>query len=870
MHQVIRWAWRRLSKVLRSGALDRDTDEEIRFHIDMEAGHLSGSNTSENALRIAMARFGSRLRIREEVRDAHGLRWLDDARADLRIALRGVGRAPGFHATLVFTLALGITLATVIFAAADALLLRPIPYASDRTVGVWGVRDDGRAASHVGARTWAAWQEMREPFEAIAAFEYVESSWISDEGAVSVPSARVSEEFFRVLPSPMTEGRGLTPADFVDARSVVVSHRFWRQQLRGDSHVVGRALQLDGASMTIVGVLPEDFGFPNRQVGLLTPLPRRAEGVALVVIAKLLQERFATQRYVNALAWSYSQRHPDRRVVRPELRPLGEHRVITDEKRALYLLLGVALAVLAIAGLNGAHLLLFRGLVRGREMATRLALGAATGRLVRLLVTESLVCSALTVAVALPGAFIGVRVLAAYLPGTYTWQSYHDLSFDLRAMMVLAMITLSLGLVVSLGTAWMTVRQHQQLYRAGQLSGRGGALRSHRGRRILVALELALSTALLIGAGLLIESLRRVKAVDEGVDVDRLATLAVSLDAARYPDSVSRIRFTERLVQELRLVPGVEAMTVSDGMPPYGRFRAGDSLYIGERVDAVTDLGRLNVVTADTAFFGVLGIRVAAGRTFAQGDETSAERPVVIDIDLANHLWPRATPLGRRLRLGGDELWSTVVGIVADAKLGGQDDRDRNFELYRPGKNGNGRSLVTIGLRSSGNPSDLLPQAREVVRELDPVMLIWRSSAVRDDFATELSRPRFLTGLVGWFAAVGLLLGIVGLYGVIALTVSQRTAEFGVRIALGATGGRIVSQVLVEALWPVGGGLILGLLLGGAIGGALTTLLYKTSPFYAPVFVGVPMVLLFSAVIASVVPARRAAREAPVDALRVE
>lgn len=862
--------FRRLAGWRGSHRLDRDTDAEIQFHLAMEAEKLETQGVAPAAaVRAARRSFGSWIVVREEVRDAHGLTWWDDLVRDTRIAIRSVRRDPRFFAAYVTTMALGASLATAIVAAADALIYRPLPYLDPaKDVALWAESPNGRSFPRVTVDAWRSWRQIGGPFDALAAYDNRGSEYSGPDEATSIATAFVSADFFRVLEAPAALGRTLDSSDVRTGTSVVVSHRFWSRRMGRSPDAIGKAVLLDGRATTVVGVMPRDFGFPYFQTEAWRPLADEgSDRYAVEMVARLTVPADVAQATLAGLAASVP-RDSVGSLTSLRIRPISAGRFGTVGLPVRVLLAG-AFAVLAIAAINGANLLLLRGAGRRREFSVRIALGAGRGRLIRQLLTETAVLAAVTAIVALIAARIGVAVLASAMPAEFTWQRLHEVELSGRTVAVGLAATVGLGLVLGWWPALDAARTEAMVHRAGQLSPGRSSMRSQRGKSLLIGLEFAVSTLLLIGAGLLFRSFTKVHRVDPGIEIDRLAVLSLGLSPARYPDSASRASIAMRLEADLRAVPGVADLTMTDGTPPQTSMGFPDSLWIEGREAPLPNAGPINQVGADTGYFRVIGTPVVGGRRFNTLDYGSRDNPVVIDPDLADRLWPGADPVGRRFRFGRSDDWSTVVGVAGNATLGGQDDREQHFEVYYP-KPPTVGSRVFVAIRTNGDPAALIRSIEQVVRRLDPLLPIWTASTMTQEFSQRLTKERFMAQLVSAFALVGLALAMIGLYGVVSQSVGHRTTEIGIRVALGASSARIVREVVVGTVAVA----LAGIAIGGATAALLarqaTPLLYQVSPLDPITFGAVPVVLVLGASLAAAIPSRRAAAVSAVQALRAD
>lgn len=864
--------WRRLRALFRSPAVSRDLGDEMAFHLEMEAAkHEARGLSPGEARRLAQREFGSTIRVREESRDAHGLAWWDGLMADLRTAARGIRRAPGFHLLLAGTLALGLGLAATILAAVDAILLRPVPYVdADRTVEVW-VREEDGEAHRMTMNGWHAFAAQNGIFESVAAWDQRGVEYSGPDAATVLAAAAVSRDFFRVLPVPARLGRTLIDTDYTSGDPVaVVSFRFWRARMGSDPAAVGKSLTLDGKPVTVVGVLPPDFGYPRRAVDVWVPMPRESSDMYVVwVLGHLQGDRAGAARAADAFARAVGREDPSLGLEGGvEFRPFAAVRANRGAERALLLMTAAVLAVLLVSALNAANLLFFRGLGRRREFAMRLALGAGKLRIMRQLLVEVLLVALAASVAALGLARLGIGAMAALLPAEYTWQSMHDIMLSGRVIEGVFLGSVVVAILVGLVPALRAAHSDPAVFRSGGLGSAGATERTGRLRMRLVAAQLALATLLMVGGGLFARSFVALNRVDLGIDVDRLAVLDLQLSRSRYPDRAARAAFTERLDERLRAIPGVTGLSYTDGMAPQTAIHFPDRL---EREDGSVPPGlpgEINQAMVDTAYFRLAGTPIILGRGFEPSDlHQQADNNVVIDQAFARWLWPTGSPLGRRFRMDG--RWYSVIGVTAHARTGGADDRERRFTIYSPVEAsglGSWRSILV----QAGNPAAVLAPVHRAVRALDPLQPIAGVSTAQSRFDEVTRGPRFLSWLMAGFSLVGLLLGGVGLYGVLSYAVGQRTREIGVRMALGATAARIAGMVVAQAGRMALAGIVVGVILAALLTRWIQPLLFGVAPHDAAVFLGVPALLALVAALAGLVPSLRATRVEPMKVLRTD
>jgi len=861
--------------------LERDVDDEIAFHVESRVDALVAQGLDRRAARAtALGEFGDRRRYKAELlaldqgravatRRRH---VLDAVGLDLSLAVRQLGAHPGFSTAVVLTLALGAGANIAIFSLVDALLLRPLPYADPgRLVSMADVYD-GRA-SGAGQAEFHDWVETASSFEDLALSEYDAAVIPGDDrlDAERVLGTRVTAGFFDVLGARPLLGRTFLPGEDLPGRAdvIVVGHRLWQRRFGGDPGAIGRPVRLDDGIFTIVGVMPASFywvespsaefwrplgytssGRMQHQYGVVG---RLAPGVSLD----------AAQAQMTALARRAAEAYPDAKGWTVLVSPLG-----ADEAAAartpLVILAGAVGLVLLIACANVANLLLARVATRSLEMAVRTALGAGRTRLARQLLVETGVLAALGCTLGALLAFWLLPLLVTRIPPAITPAS--PVGIDARALgFALALLVLT-TLVVGLAPVRRLSRcdVFQALKPAGAISP-GGPDRRLLGRAVV--LEVALASVLLVSTGLLGASLVGLVRRDLGFRPRGVSTAEVRLPRAAYERS-ERAVFFDALLERVAAMPGVESTGGTSALPASGYY-SGFGLDIEGRPSPAewrTQSAQLCDVTP--GYFRTMGIRLVEGRDFTPDDREGAPRVGIISEGMARRFWPDGGAVGSRIAFRGSTTMMTIVGVVGDTRYGGP-AREPNATLYRPYAQAPSSELF-IAARLTGSAASIVPAVRRALREMDPSVSLVRAASLDDLVSGTLMLERALATLVAAFSLLALALAAVGLYGVVAQSVTRRTREIGVRMALGATRGQVLGLVLGQGLGLTGGGVALGLLLSAAGTRWLEALLYGVSATDARVFLAVTLVVGLVALVASYVPARRAVSIDPIAALRAE
>lgn len=860
----------RLSTLWRRGRHEEELDEELRFHLEMEIEQRMANGESRvEATRAARLAFGGPESVKESCRDAWGTRWLDEGWRDLKSAWRQLVKTPVLSAVVIASLAVGLGASTVIFSLVDAVLLRPLPYGEpERIMALWELTPQGARFS-TSDPNLLAFGEHADSLSAVAAvaFPRPQPALLRDGSRQRLSGHAVSSQFFEVLGVEAQLGRtfGAAETKMAEAsRTVVLSHRGWQRHFAGEPDIVDGTIDLDGESWTVIGILPEDFSYQG-SADIFVPYPldpdydrgdRRLDAHARLAPGFTLEQ---AHQELMTIAASLSAEYPDSNGEWSiDLRPLESYLMGQTARRANWMLLVAVALLLILACVNVSNLLLARADDRLDEMGLRLALGAGRGRVIRQLMSESLVFGLLGAAGALLLALWAIpwiRGLDILLP------RMDEMALDLRvfgALVTVAVITsLLFGLLpamrstgVSLGSAMRSRRQ-------------GSDRRGSRLRSSLVVIEVALATLLTVGAGLLLHSFEALQQVDPGFETDGVLLAQLDLPLERYGEaSEESTTFYRRLLERLEALPTVEvagATIVSPfhGPRPQNRIAHAEATHR----DAFIPI-HWRTVTPQT--FQALGIPMLRGRSFL--DDGKQHMEAVISAGLADRLWPARDPLGQSFRwIGPEGPLFEVVGVVdevQDLELGGTPPPT----VYLPHQLV-GWPTMTLVLRGNGPLEPLGRALRGIVAELDPLLAISEMETLSDRRRQALGQPLLSFRLVALAALIAVALSAVGVYGVMAYAVSRRRRELGVRLALGARAAQLTEMVVRDGARLVFGGLLLGLLAASGLGGALRAILYQTSPLDPGVMAGVALVVLLTGLLACALPALRAGRVDPLAVL---
>ena len=798
---------------------------------------------------------------------------------DLRYALRLLRRQPAFTAIAVITLAVGVGATTAMFTVVDGVLLRPLPYAdSDRLLLLLNGRN-GRLSTSFSPPNYRD-AASSGAFAAAAAFDASSVNLTGEGEPQRLQAASVTGAFFRALGVRPRAGRAIDERDVVDNRRVVVlSDGLWRRLFGARENVVGRVLRLDGQPYEVIGVAAPGVTLPGTPdvwrplvftPANLSDAQRGAQWVGVIGRLKdgltLQQANAAVAIVADRLAREFPNTNQGRQMIAARL----QERIVRGVRPALLVLLGAVLLVLLIACVNVANLLLARAGSRAREVAVRAAVGAGRARLVAQFLVESLALGALGTMAGIAVAWASTRSLVALAPAGIPRMD--DVAIDGRALAFAAIVagatSVLFGLVPALATTASSFSQ--AIARAGRGSvGAGGT----RARRALVIGETALAVVLLAGAGLLVRSSQRLSAVDPGFSADHVLTFHIALPEAKYPTAAAVQQMVTRFVDRLGGLPGVERAAAVFGLPLDSDFSASSSFTrTGEADSADAPSAGFRVVSP--GYFAALRIPLRAGRLFDERDDSAGAEVVLINEEAARRYWPDRSPIGQQIKVavrlvtGVGTGLKTIVGVVGDVKYGGL-DVTAPPEIYLPYAQ-QPVDTLTIAVRTAGDPLDAAPAARAELAALDPELPTSDVRTMAALVVRSIAERRFTMLLLASFAAIAVLLAAIGVYGVLAYLVAQRTQEIGVRLALGATPRTVVRLFVRDGAMLAGTGLAAGLGAALAAGRALASLVFGVSTTDPATFAGVAAAMAITALAAIYVPARRAARVDPMEALRVE
>jgi putative ABC transport system permease protein len=800
---------------------------------------------------------------------------------DVRYAVRGIVHHPAFAAVILLTIALGIGANAAIFTVVNAVLLRPLPFKNVERI-VTLQHDD--PYSQVSEGEFVDYSRGMPSLPKLAAFSGATVTLTVGDEAIRTHYTRVSRDFFDVLGVKPIVGRTFAPDEFLPSakgRIVVISHALWQQQFAGDTQIVGHTLTINGTPVTIIGVMPPGFNYPDVADSFWAPWRLNTDSLwgrnnhYLRLVGSMAPGATLSQVRAQAavLDQQWMREYPD--IYQPG-RPLVavivplEEKLLGQTRPYMLALLGAVGFILLIACVNVANLLLARGESRRKEMAIRTTLGTSGSRIVRQMLTESMLLAAAGAVIGTGFAWLGTRALVRLAPGDLP--RLDQISVDTRVVVFTVAITILTGLLFGLVPAARGIRGDsvQSLRDGGKTSAISSA---HLVRSALVTTEVAMAVVMLSGAGLLIRSLAKLRGIDLGFATQHILTMDLSIPARRQYTDTTADELYRQIRQRVAHLPGVRSAAMEGALPITGDDSDWSIMLDGRVVKTIAEAatGKPDQVTPD--FFTTMSIPVLIGRPITEEDQRGSPPVVVINETMAKKLYPGVNPIGHTLKMFNPAApWVTIVGVVADVKARGFLIKTRptmyfsysqaaNTAYYQP-------STMTLVVRTVGDPVLQVNAIRSIVRSLDSHMPISRVATMDDIVGQSIASRRFTTLLLGGFAGLAVLLAGIGIYGVISFGVTQRTYEIGVRMALGASTSSVMRLVVAEGFRMALVGLIVGV--GGALmlDRLLQSLLVDVSPRDIPTFAGVVVVLAAVAAVACAVPARRATSVSPTEALR--
>jgi putative ABC transport system permease protein len=881
MFERLSQAWQWLRSILRRGALERGLDEELQFHLDQQTEKFVRAGMSPvEARRQARLRFGGVTRVQEDTRDQIRPALMDESIRDIRFGARVLRRAPGFTAAALATLAIGIGATAAIFSVIRTVMLEPLPYRDpDRLVGIWETLQDGVTQNVIAPANYIAWRERSHTLEHPGMVGHDGLTAIVNGEPENLKGLDFSYDLFAALGVQPMLGRAYTFEEDLGGKGgvIVLSHEYWQSHFGGRPEVVGTKLSTDGGPRVVVGIMPPGFTVAGDQFDFLIPFSQTPEqlrayrGRAASYGLARLRDNVPFDQALAEMRTIFSQLEKES----PELNarrnilliPIQEQMVGDLRPASLALTAAVAL-VLLVACVNVASLLLARSAAREREFGMRTAFGARRTRLVRQMLTESLI-------LALAGGVAGIvvatlchRGLLALVGDRIPIPRIEQLRLDFPVVLFTMGVALLTGLLFGIVPALVSTSHANEALRDG---GRhGGGRRLHLVLRALVVAEVAISLVLLAGAGLLVRSFIKLQGVDPGFRVDGVLTAGVDLPSTGY-DVAHAEGLLDGVLTRVAALPGVVSVAGASCQPmPYPCI--GTSFW---RVDRARpregELPSTQVRPVTPGFFKTMQIPQIAGRDFSATDTAASQPVAIVSEELVRQQFHGEDPIGHRLRVdfehvsGRDDVEWTIVGVVGNVRSRLDEPVRQTMFVPRSQRPGFG---MTLFVRTAKDPSSLAKSVSDVVHRVEPQAPV-EIRTLDAVVGNTIARPRALSILLAVFALAGLALAAIGVYGVMAYSVRERTQEIGVRMALGATERSVARLIVGQALRLVLAGVAIGLVAAMLLTRTLESLLYDVEPLDPWTFGGTALVLLAIATLAAYVPARRGMRMAPTEALRI-
>ena len=869
----------RVVSLVQTSQVERELDEELRYHLDrLIDEHMAAGLSPSEARYRALREMGGIDQRKEECRDARGLALVDSLRQDVAYALRALRKSPGFSTVAILSLAIGIGANTTIFSFVNAVLLRPLPYPdSDRLVVLQEHKLDSGEPLNVHPANFLEWHARARSFEALALVQTPPLNVMGSNGAEQIGRILMTSELFHVFKVNPVLGRGFTEEEMRPGRNqvVILGYGFWQRWFGSDPNVLGRQLAMPDGSLTVVGVAPPGFRIGATEADAFTPMtidpanPGSTGSRAFQCYGRLtpgasLNAASAEMAAIaSALRQQYGRLNDGMGVF-----VSGLHESLVREARpGLWLLMAVAAIVLAIACVNLAGLLMARGFGRRSEFAVRTALGAGRGRLVRQLVIESVVMSFCGGAAGIAIAFWATQALVALNAGALTGGISAPIGLDVRCLIFTLVMSTATALVFGLVPARQASRVDPQAALREQARGSTGDPRHHRVRSILVVAEVALAVVLLVGAGLLLRSLSHLVRVNLGFQPAETLTMGLFL-GLRPPEIRSAV--IDQILDRVEAVPGVRAAGTIQFLPLRGTT-CGTSFWQEEQA-ASRDMSRAQpteCALVSRGYFAAMGIPVLSGRPFDRRDRMPGPRVVVVSQSFANRYFPDGRVLGRRILVqSSNQALAEIIGVVGDVRHDGltSEPAPTVFLLHAqtPGY------ITNLVVRTYGDPLTHTTAIRRAIHEVDPTQAVSGIGTIEQDVEKVLARPRLQAGLVTCFAAIAVVLAVIGLHGLIAYVVRLRTHEIGIRLALGATRERVFFELFRQGAQLVFVGLVLGVATAVVLRGIASTFVFGVTTADPLTYLVAALAFSGAALLAVIIPARRASRVQPINALRFE
>jgi predicted permease len=878
----------RARALFRRNEVETELDEELRFHFDREVQkYIARGMSQEQARRTARMAFGGHNQVKEDCREARGTSFIELTLDDAKYAMRQLIANPTFSIVMILTLALSIGANSAIFSVINGVLLKRLPYPEpDRLVRLF-LSSNEFPKFPLNPWDFLDFRARNHSFEAIAAFTRGDVQLSGEGEPAKLNGFGITSGYFRVLGLHPELGREFDfqaeiPGNGLQA---IISDRLWRTRYDADPNIIGRKLTINMQPFTVIGVMPAGTEHPGNEyhsvaygesVDVWWPFSfggnSSQRGSHFIEGIGRLKPGVSADRALaemNAIMAELGREHPDGDSGWKVLVIPLYNEVVGASRQMLLVLLGAVGIVLLIACANAANLLMARASARQREIAVRLAMGAPRLRVVRQLLTESLLLSCLGGALGLLFAFAGVRALVALLPADFP--RANDIHVSWPVLLFTLAVSVATGILFGLAPAMQASRTDPK--EGLQKASRGTTAGKHQNRlrSALVMAEVGLASVLLIGAGLMLQTLLNLIHLDPGFKQDHLLTATISLPRAQYKAEEQIASFYERLTTSLRALPGVESAGAGSDLPWTG-YDENTGLTVEGKKPLPGEGFHARYHMATPGYFKAMGIPLLQGRFFTTADQKQSTPIVVINHAMAQKYWPGVDAVGKRMSFHDDPKtdsdWLRIVGVVGDVK--DQPNSPAAEPAFWWPENQAPQPDMSVAIRTSSDPRQAIDELRQAVRQLDPGLAVADIKLMNEVADSSISTPRFIFALVGLFAGLAILLAAIGAYGVISYTVGQRASEFGLRVALGAQRRDLLQMVLAQSAKLAIPGAFIGVILAMSLSRVVRGLVYQVSPTDPVIITAVVLLVLFIALLASYIPARRAAATDPMTSLRTE
>ena len=796
-------------------------------------------------------------------------------REDLKYGVRMLFKKPSFTAVVVLTLALSISASTVVFSVVNALLLRSLPYSNpEQLVNLWGVFKANNKAHH-SAANFREWQERNKSFQALSAYDPLKFNLTGGDRPEAVDVAIVSANLMPLLGVQPVQGRGFQAEEEQPGKGqvAIISDGLFKRRFGSDAGVLGKPLMLDGDNYTVIGIMPPGFSYPEKS-DVWIPLSFPPEELAmrgynhLVVVGRLKPgvELSQAQAEMSAIADEQARQFPEANAGRGMRLVTFQDNQVGDIRTALWILLGAVILVLLIACANIANLLMARATTRQKDTAIRIGLGASRWHLIRQLLTESLLFSLLGGALGLVFTYGGIQILTTVGPANIPRLS--EVGIDGWVLAFTLVVSVLTGIIFGLKPALQSTNPNiNEWLKEGQRGAPGGALRK-RTRNWLVVTEMALALILLIGSGLLIKSFLLLWQVEPGFNPQNVLTMAISPSAPKYKTRADLAALCKRLVEQLQTAPGVEAAGIVNQLPFSGRNLGFNFNVVGQPPARPEDQASANYRLVSPGYLKAMGIPLKRGRDFTEHDKKESTPVALINETLAKRYFPNEDPIGKQLSIEGQQAPREIVGIIGEVKQIKLDAEGKSeiyvpfFQFPVPAMN--------IVVRTTTDPGSMTSAVLQQIAQVDPDQPVFQLKTMDQYLGESMAQRRLSTILLGAFAVLALLLATIGVYSVMSYLVSQRTHEIGIRMALGAKQLDILKMVVGHGMWLSFLGIAFGIAAAFFATRIMTSMLYGISASDPLTYIGISLLLAVVALLACLIPARRAIKVDPIIALRYE